>query len=185
MNDKTKIDGHDAAGACLSRDGAARERRREDAAGADREHRVRLLDETRCQALETFLADRLYEFNSRATGYFDGRLLGGRIDNAAGETIAGVSGHTWGGCCAISNLWVDERHRGRGLGKALLCAAETEALGQGCAQVVIITHSFQAPGFYERLGYTKYAIHDLPTGHADIVFTKALQQRPDAEPMSV
>jgi hypothetical protein len=42
--------------------------------------------------------------------------------------------------------------------------------------VVLTTHSFQAPEFYERLGYErKYAIEGRPRGHANIVFVKLLQ----------
>ena len=38
------------------------------------------------------------------------------------------------------------------------------------------THSFQAPGFYEHLGYErKYTIEDRPKGHSNIVYVKLLQ----------
>ena len=38
-----------------------------------------------------------------------------------------------------------------------------------------MTHSFQAPMFYERLGYErKYAIEDRPVGHSNIVYVKVL-----------
>jgi GNAT superfamily N-acetyltransferase len=103
---------------------------------------VALLDETQCEDLDAFLADRIYELNSEATGYFDGKLLGGSVRNDVGEVIAGFSGHTWGGCCEISHLWVDADHRGGGLGTALIDAAEAEALRRGCVQVVLTTHSF-------------------------------------------
>ncbi len=137
---------------------------------------VALLDETHCEELDAFLADRIYEFNSASTGYIDGKLLGGSIRNCIGEVIAGFSGHTWGGCCEISHLWVNARHRGQGLGSALLEAAEAEALRRGCAQVVLTTHSFQAPAFYERHGYErKYTIEGRPKGHSNIVFVKLLR----------
>lgn len=48
------------------------------------------LDEARSQELEAFLADRIYEFNSQATGHFDGKLLGASIRNEAGEVVAGL-----------------------------------------------------------------------------------------------
>ncbi len=39
------------------------------------------------------------------------------------------------------------------------------------------THSFQAPAFYERLGYKQQAIvRDHPVGHASLYFAKELQQ---------
>ena len=138
---------------------------------------VALLSEAKCQELESFLADRIYEFNSEATGYFDGKLLAGSIRNDGGEVIAGFSGHTWGGCCEISYVWVREEHRGKGLGKALLRVAETEARYRGCIADDSITHSFQGPKFYEQLGYERrYAIEGRPKGHSDIVYVKLLFQ---------
>jgi GNAT superfamily N-acetyltransferase len=137
-----------------------------------------LLDEANCSKLEEFLADRIHEFNTEATGYFDGRLLGACIRDEAGQVVAGLSGHTWGGCCEISYLWVSARHRANGLGAALLQAAEAEAVLRGCSLVVLMTHSFQAPRFYERFGYQRtYAIEGRPRGHSNIVFTKSLQSK--------
>jgi len=129
-----------------------------------------------CQELAAFLADRIYEFNAHVTGYFDGLLLAGAVRNDAGEVMAGFNGHTWGGCCELSHVWVHERYRGQGLGTLLLRSAEREAIARGCSQVVLATHSFQAPGFYERMGYArKYTIENRPTGYADIVFVKLLR----------
>jgi GNAT superfamily N-acetyltransferase len=135
-----------------------------------------LQDEAQSQELESFLAERIYEFNSNATGYFDGKLLAGAVRNEQGEVIAGFSGHTWGGCCELSHVWVHEQHRGQGLGVALLASAEAETRSRGCVQVVLSTHSFQAPGFYESLGYErKYALEGRPQGHSQLIYSKRLQ----------
>jgi hypothetical protein len=63
---------------------------------------ILLQNEIRCQELGAFLADRIYELNAKATGYFDGRLLAGSIQSDTGEVIAGFDGHTWGGRCELS-----------------------------------------------------------------------------------
>src|SRR4030095_9452533 len=124
--------------------------------GHTREHDViPCRDDAECGKLGSFLADRIFEFNANLTGYFDGMLLGGCIRNDAGDVVAGFNGHTWGGCCELSHVWVDEQYRGQGLGPALLRSAEAEAAARGCAQVVLATHTFQAPRFYERMGYEK------------------------------
>lgn len=139
---------------------------------------VELCDEAECERLGAFLVERIYEFNARATGYFDGRLLGGRVRNDDGEIVGAFAGHTWGRCCVIAHLWVRESARGRGLGRMLLRSAEAEAMRRGCEQVVLSTHSFQAPAFYERLGYEPVAeIRDEPKGYASIVYRKRLAGR--------
>ncbi|QBB72030.1 GNAT family N-acetyltransferase [Pseudolysobacter antarcticus] len=141
--------------------------------------RVILCDEGQCDELEAFLIERIYEFNSHATGYFDGRLIGGQVRSESGEVIAGFNGHTWGGCCVVSHLWVHESQRGHGLGQTLLQAAEAEASSRGCEQMVLSTHTFQAPAFYERLGYRKEAvISGQPKGHANVTYVKNLQRGP-------
>jgi GNAT superfamily N-acetyltransferase len=127
--------------------------------------------------LEMFLGDRLYEFNSRATGIFDGELLHASVEDEAGNIGAAISGHTWGGCCEIGRLWVHESMRGTGTGTALMEAAEREATRRGCHQMVLSTHSFQAPRFYEKLGFQRLAaVPNYPRGHENIVYIKYLSE---------
>jgi GNAT superfamily N-acetyltransferase len=125
--------------------------------------------------LEAFLEERLYEFNSRATGMDDGTLLNASVEDEAGMLVAGLNGHTWGGCCEIRRLWVHESMRGAGVGTALMQAAEQEAIRRGCHQLVLSTHSFQAPRFYEKLGFRRLAaIPNYPQGHESIIYIKDL-----------
>ena len=125
--------------------------------------------------LESFLAERIYEFNSHTTGLFDAKAVVGAIRDESSRVVAAVCGHTWGGTCQINYLWVDESHRKRGLGRALLRAVETEARRRRCTQIILSTHSFQAPGFYERFAYAlKAVIPGYPQGHAQLVYVKQL-----------
>ena len=125
--------------------------------------------------LDAFLAARIYEFNVQATGLFDGEVLAASIKGPAGEIIAAVSGYTWGGTCQVTHLWVDEAHRRKSLGTALMSAVESEARRRGCGQVLLSTHSFQAPSFYERLGDKREAsIEGYPKGHANVIYLKKL-----------
>ena len=124
---------------------------------------------------DSFLSQRVYEFNSNVTGLFDGKALVGSIKDSSGRIIAGVTGHTRGGTCQVTYLWVDEPHRRQGLGRALLHAVEAEARRRTCTQVMLLTHSFQAPGFYERLAYLRQAtISNYPVGHAQLLYVKQL-----------
>jgi GNAT superfamily N-acetyltransferase len=128
-----------------------------------------------CKDLDAFLADRIYEFNARTTGYFDGETFGAVQKDESGAIIGGVSGFTWGGCCFVSHLWVAEEHRGRGLGAALLIAFEKNAIDKRCEIAFLSSHSFQSPGFYKRMGYEEQAsIKDYPVGHTDVFFAKRL-----------
>src|SRR5688572_1471546 len=60
-----------------------------------------------------------------------------------------------GGCCELSPFRVYERYRRQGLGAVLRRSGEAEAVARGCAQVVLAIHNFQAPDFYERMGYER------------------------------
>lgn len=125
--------------------------------------------------LNSFLDARIYEFNVRSTGCGDGRAFSSTIKDDSGEIVAAINGHTWGGCCHILHLWVNESNRQQGIGGALLLAVEEEAIRRGCTQSLVVTHSFQAPAFYERYGYVRRAsIPDYPKGHAQHLYLKRL-----------
>jgi N-acetylglutamate synthase-like GNAT family acetyltransferase len=129
----------------------------------------------KAQSLKAWLDDRLFEFNIEATGFAEWEQLCLVIDHENGDTVAALTGDIWGECCEVRQLWVAEPFGRRGHGRSLLQAAEAEARRHGCRRVVISTHSFQAPGFYARLGYRRVAIVEgQPEGHAKLTFTKEL-----------
>ena len=114
-------------------------------------------------------------YNAARTGIQDARLLSIMLKHADGELYAGLHGHTWGGTCQIKLLWVAERERRCGLGTMMLTAAEEEARRRGCKQIMLATHSSQAPGFYARHGFEQVAVlADNPIGHVDILMVKRL-----------
>lgn len=122
-----------------------------------------------------FLEDRLYDFNIAATGISDGRALAIFVRGDDGNIRAGLCGSTWGRCCELRQVWVEESLRDQGLGRALMEAAETEARQRGCRQILLTTHSFQAPGFYERLGFEVVAsVPEYPEGHQHLLLRKRL-----------
>jgi GNAT superfamily N-acetyltransferase len=121
-----------------------------------------------------YLEDRIYEFNSRATGIADGELLAFFV-REHDRIVAGICGNTWGGTCELRQFWVIESQRGCGLGTRLLQAAEQEARRRGCTQIVLMTFSFQAPAFYERHGFEVVAtIDNHPRGYQNLVMRKRL-----------
>ncbi len=70
-----------------------------------------------------------------------------------GELIGGVSGRTIYNQLLIEVLWVDDGYRDQGLGRDLMARAESEARERGCLAAQVDTLSFQAPGFYQKLGF--------------------------------
>ena len=122
-----------------------------------------------------FLEERLYEFNRTVTGISDGRSLGVFRRDERGKIVAGAAGHTWGETCELGQVWVEESLRGRGVGRRLVEAAEAEAVRRGCRQLVLSTHSFQAPDFYRKLGFEVVGkLDDYPLGHAQLTLRKGL-----------
>ncbi|MFG3032225.1 GNAT family N-acetyltransferase [Streptomyces sp. NPDC048253] len=95
-----------------------------------------------------------------------------------GELAGGLVGHTWTTWLHVTYLWVDARHRGTGLGSALLAEAERIAREQrGCDRVRLETWDFQAPEFYRRRGYEVVCvIEDYPPGLTEFTLTKSLGQ---------
>jgi ribosomal protein S18 acetylase RimI-like enzyme len=131
----------------------------------------------------SYLEDRITEFNFAATDIHDGSLLASFVRDASGRITAGIYGWTWGGCCEIQYLWVDQALRGQGHGTRLLMLAEEEARRRGCTQVVLSTHTFQAPRFYERFGYEIVAsIDDYPRGQQELLLRKLVEDRADLDP---
>ena len=82
-------------------------------------------------------------------------------------TIGGLWGSTLFGWLRIELLFVPEAQRGASLGTAILQRAETLAIARGCIGASLDTYSFQARGFYEKLGYGLVGtIPDCPPGGA-------------------
>ena len=108
---------------------------------------VELVEEPSAADRERILAG-LRQFNAaRATpGRHETLCL--RLQGDGG--LWGVTAFDW---LVIELLFVPEELRGQGLGTALLERAEQEARARGCIGAWLDTFSFQARGFYEKLGY--------------------------------
>lgn len=92
-----------------------------------------------------------------------------------GAFIGGLVGQTFMGWLAVDGLWVAAGHRGQGHATALMARAEAEARDRGATDCVLDTFSFQAPGFYRKLGYREFARLDgFPAGHCRHYMTKSL-----------
>jgi GNAT superfamily N-acetyltransferase len=127
------------------------------------------------RAIVDQLGDEITAFNFASTNIHDGLEFFAAVRDQHGKLAAGIYGWTWGGTAWIERLWVHERHRGRRLGTNLLVALEHEARVRGCNQIALTTHSFQAPDFYRRHGFTVAGeIADYPAGHAYLLMHRQL-----------
>jgi GNAT superfamily N-acetyltransferase len=70
-----------------------------------------------------------------------------------GDTIGGLWGTVLFGWLQIELLFLPEDWRGKSLGSAIMQRAEALAMSRGCIGASLDTYSFQARGFYEKLGY--------------------------------
>lgn len=122
------------------------------------------------------LEERIYEFNGAKINKTDGHLFSKVLHDDSGEVIAGVGGWTWSGACEVTQLWVDEKLRRKGIGTILLNAAEEEAVQKGCKVILIRTYSFQAPQFYMDRGYkSEHVLNDFPVNHTYLILSKKIQ----------
>ncbi len=84
----------------------------------------------------------------------------------------GWTAHRW---CYVDVLALVPEARRSGEGARLLAAVEDLARTRECIGVYLFSYSFQAPGFYERHGFTAFGrITDLPPGHAQVWLSKRL-----------
>ena len=97
-----------------------------------------------------------------------------------GLLLGGLLAETQFAWMKLSIMAVVPAARGRGVGSRLLAAAEAEAVIRGCRYAYADTMDYQAPGFYQRLGYGlagKLEGWDSH-GHAKMFFTKSLMAVP-------
>jgi ribosomal protein S18 acetylase RimI-like enzyme len=133
---------------------------------------------------EDYITNQLVAFNemhstAHSIEQFDPAPLHVYVLDQAGTVFGGLVGRThsipyW---FEISVIWVDQYVRHQGLGRNLMERAEHEAIQRGCRYARLATSEFQAPTFYEKLGYTLYGtLEDCPPGETVFYYWKELVQ---------
>jgi GNAT superfamily N-acetyltransferase len=101
------------------------------------------------------------------------RLLAIPIRDDNGTVAGGLWGYTLFGWLHVQMLFVPVMLRGRGVGAALMTAAEVEARLRGCRGAHVDAFSFQAAPFYQKIGFTLFGkLEDCPAGHDRLFFCK-------------
>ena len=113
-----------------------------------------------------FIWERIREFN-RISGpmqkypqYESYNILLKDKDN---KIVAGIITKMYLKSMFLEAFWVDQQYRKKGIGRELIKKIENHAKEKECKFIHLDTFSFQAIGFYEKLGYTTFGvIEDYP-----------------------
>ena len=137
-------------------------------------HRVTIEDPNSGE-VSSELEKRLRAFNEAAAGPLGARRVVLAVRDETNRLIGGLTAEIFWNALYIDILWVDEDHRRRGYGAALLLRAEDAGRAESCDVAYLSTFDFQAPSFYDRYGYEVLGeLQDVPPGSRSRWFSKKL-----------
>jgi GNAT superfamily N-acetyltransferase len=127
-------------------------------------------------ATRELVGEGLAQFNEQQAGINDSRPVAVLIsDPVTKAVVGGLIGRTSLGLMFIDLVYIPDTFRGMRVGSDMLQMAETEARRRGCCSAVLVTISFQAPGFYARHGYTELGrVPCHPPGTSRVLMWKSL-----------
>jgi ribosomal protein S18 acetylase RimI-like enzyme len=134
------------------------------------------VDEKPDPKLRDEIVKPLRAFNESQVGPIKPEPLAITLRDSESEMVTGgLWGHSVAGWLYVDLLVVPDGFRGRGLGTAMLQKAEAIAKKRGCVGIWLYTATFQAPGFYEKMGYRSFGkLPDYPRGHDNVYYCKRL-----------
>ena len=124
------------------------------------------------EATRAAVLEGLIQYNERFLGPRQHAPLVVVARDEAGALVGGASGGLYYDRLAVDILWVQEAHRGQGLGTRLLSAIEEEARRRGAVRVFLDTFTFQAAPFYEKQGYIEVARIPRYFGEYDRIYLR-------------
>ena len=124
------------------------------------------------------VVELLVEYNLSKTKQFE-KEINKPIEiiarNELNEIIGGLYGRSLWGTLEIKTFVVKTENRNEGIGRKLIKEAEKEAKNRNCRFISLDTFSFQAPEFYEKLGFIKIGTEtDFPKGFEKYYYRKKL-----------
>jgi ribosomal protein S18 acetylase RimI-like enzyme len=126
---------------------------------------------------DAFVGSQLGAYNAAFT-LKDFKLLRVFARDADGSIIGGLLADTYRQYLEVHKLWVSEAHRNAGHATRLMNAAESEACQRGCKHAFLDTFSFQALGFYLKLGYSEFGrLEEFSGNHERHYLHKRLDDR--------
>jgi GNAT superfamily N-acetyltransferase len=126
------------------------------------------------------IIDPLIAYNEAQAGPRNSKEFAFFVRSERGEFVGGLLGSTHWNHFFVSAIFVDQKFRKEGIGRELMIRAEALALEQGCDTIYLDTFDFQAPGFYETLGFKVFGkLEDYPTGHQRFYLVKQIRGVPN------
>ena len=97
------------------------------------------------------------------------------IRDSSNKVVGTISvSFLWNGMHILS-LWIDDSIRNQGWGSKMMKMVENEAIKRGCDLAYTDTYTWQAPLFYEKMGYALYGkLDDFPQGCSLSYYCKKL-----------
>ena len=125
------------------------------------------------------VADRLWRglisFNRKTAGPFNYSRTVLTARSESGKTLGGLILQSYWNESYVELLWLSAQARKRGLGRELMAEAERRARRRGSKLLHLNTYSFQAPGFYEKLGFRRFGrMSGSPKGASRYFYVKGL-----------
>jgi GNAT superfamily N-acetyltransferase len=120
------------------------------------------------------MVHKLLAYNESKAGDVGWKSLSLEMSDSKGRFMGGLTGNRFLGWFYVDLLFVEEKVRGKGIGKRLLRAAESWARKNGCRNINLNTITFQAPGFYRKMGYRVFGKLTYPKGNVRYYFKKKL-----------
>jgi ribosomal protein S18 acetylase RimI-like enzyme len=122
------------------------------------------------------IIDALSAYNEAKVGPRNKKEFAFSVHSETGEFVAGLLGFTHWNHFFVSAVFVEEQFRREGIGRELMQRAEALALQQGCDTIYLDTFDYQAPGFYEKLGFRVFGkLEDYPPGHRRFYLVKQIR----------
>src|SRR5687767_4376683 len=133
------------------------------------------VEKHRARGVAQRIRDGLIAYNATKAGPPQYRPLVLSARDSKGKLVGGLSGLLYWNVLYIELLWLKEGARKAGLGRRLMQAAERRARRARKELVFLNSYSFQAPGFYRKLGYRSFGvIRNYPRGATRVFFVKSL-----------
>ncbi len=92
-------------------------------------------------------------------------------EDPGGNFLGGLTGQIFTNTLFVEFLWLDDSNRSAGIGSKLMAEVEQQAKQLGVTGIYLDTYTFQAPGFYAKLGFEEVGRYTgFPTRGVDKIF---------------